>query len=60
MVASKFLLKLTDDKKFVEMVREIAINFVVACEVKLEIEHYNSAIYTRRGKKPKAVSNFDS
>lgn len=50
MVASKLLLRLTDDKRFVEMVREVAINFVVACEVKLEIDQRRSAIYTRRMK----------
>jgi len=50
MAASNLLLRLTEDRKFVEMVREVAINFVVACEVKLEIDSRKSAIYTRRVK----------
>lgn len=47
MVASKLLLKIIEDKEFVMMLRETAINFVVACEVKLEIPAYKSAIYSR-------------
>ena len=57
MAASNLLLRLTEDRKFVEMVREVAINFVVACEVKLEIQPHKSAIYTRR---LKAMSNQNS
>ncbi len=59
MAASKLLLRLTDDKKFVEMVREVAINFVVACEVKLEIPEEKSALYRRRGA-PKIIRVRDS
>jgi hypothetical protein len=57
MAATKLLLKITDDKEFVRMLREVAINFVVACEVKLEIPATKSAISTRR---LKAISNSDA
>ena len=57
MVATKLLLKITDDREFVRMLREVAINFIVACEVKLEIPATKSAISTRR---LKAISNSDA
>lgn len=50
MQASKIIVRMTDDPKFLMMLREVAINFVVACEVKLEISSDKSAIYTRRAR----------
>jgi len=59
MVASNLLLKMLGDKEFVTMLREVAINFVVACEVKLEIPEEKSALYRRRGA-PKIIRVRDS
>lgn len=57
MVATKLLFRLVNDKAFVMALRKVAVDFVLACEERLEIPATKSAISTR---KLKAISNFDA